>query len=152
MNQKFALVLAGILTAFFIVMVGSIVTLMIVPPLVAQPSPPSSSVQAQPIQSQPSLSGQSNVAVSTLSTKIQSAQAVQIALGTLPRSTLVSPPELVSYQGIAAYEIKLDRATLYIDANTGKVLANSNTNTGLPQTTTSNRSGEHKDNEEKAHD
>ena len=152
MNKKFALVLAGVLTAFFVLMVGSIVALIIVQPLVAQHRAPSSDIQSQPIQSQPSLSGQANVAVSTLSTKIQSAQAVQIALTTLPRSTLVTPPELVSYQGIVAYEVKLDRATLYVDANTGKILANNNPTIALTQATTANRNGGQKEHEEKEHE
>lgn len=146
MNQKFALLLAGILTAFFLVMVGSIATTMIAQPFSAQP------VQPQPIQSQPILSGQANVAT-TFSTKFNADQAAQIAVNTSPRSTLTTAPELVSYQGAVAYEVKLNNATLYIDANTGKVLANSNSN--LTSTRTQNtRSGEreHEEHEGNDHD
>lgn len=143
MNQKFALALAGVLTAFFLVMVGSIATMIIVQPAATQPT------ITQPIQSQPILTGQINIAANTISTKLNSDQAAQIAMNTSPRSTLTTTPELVDYQGIVAYEVKLNNATLYIDANTGKVLANSNSNTTVTQTrTTRNGEREHSEHEE----
>ena len=95
MNQKFALALAGILTAFFILMVGSIATLIIAQPLVAQTNV-TQPAQAQQIPVQPVLSGQTNVVASTLSTKLNSDQAVQIAMATVQRAKLAAMPELVS--------------------------------------------------------
>lgn len=141
MNQKFALALAGVLTAFFLVMVTSIATMIIVQPTATQPSI-AQPIQSQPIQAQPVLPGQINIAASTISTKLNPDQAAQIAMNTSSRSTLTATPELVNYQGIVAYEVKLNNATLYIDANTGKVLANTSLN--------STRSGEreHSEHEE----
>jgi uncharacterized membrane protein YkoI len=51
-------------------------------------------------------------------------QAQAIALGAAPGAALIKPAELVSYQGTPAYEVVLDRGTLYIDAHSAAVLAN----------------------------
>jgi uncharacterized membrane protein YkoI len=53
-------------------------------------------------------------------------QAAQIALGVAaPGATLTKAPELVSYEGKPTYEVVLDKGIVYIDAQTGAVLANS---------------------------
>lgn len=39
-----------------------------------------------------------------------------------PGARLSRPPELVSYRGLAAYEVVLDRGTVYVDASTSEVL------------------------------
>jgi len=44
------------------------------------------------------------------------------ALEHAPGAKLLGPPELVSYQGQAAYEARLDVGTLYLDAHAGRVL------------------------------
>jgi uncharacterized membrane protein YkoI len=55
---------------------------------------------------------------------ISAEQAQQLALAVTPGGALARPAELVSYQGAPAYEVLLDRGTLYIDAQSGAVLAN----------------------------
>jgi uncharacterized membrane protein YkoI len=52
-------------------------------------------------------------------------QASQIALGVaVPGASLTKTPELVSYEGKPAYEVVLDKGTVYVDAQTGAVLVN----------------------------
>jgi uncharacterized membrane protein YkoI len=52
-------------------------------------------------------------------------QAVSIALGVAaPGATLTKAPELVSYEGKPAYEVILNKGAVYVDAQTGAVLAN----------------------------
>lgn len=50
--------------------------------------------------------------------------AAGIALGAAPGATLTRAPELVSFQGMVAYEVVLDRGTVYVDANNGQLLYN----------------------------
>ncbi len=52
-------------------------------------------------------------------------QAASIALTTEKGAKLVKPAELVSFQGTAAYEVTLDRGSVFVDANSGKVLYDS---------------------------
>jgi uncharacterized membrane protein YkoI len=51
--------------------------------------------------------------------------AAAIALGAVPGTALARTPELVSFQGMVAYEVLLDRGTVYLDANSGLILYNS---------------------------
>ncbi|NCC32618.1 MAG: peptidase [Chloroflexia bacterium] len=57
-------------------------------------------------------------------------QAQQLALQRVPGATLIRTPEVVSYQGVAAYEVVLDQGTLYLDAQSAAVLADSTTTRG----------------------
>jgi uncharacterized membrane protein YkoI len=50
--------------------------------------------------------------------------AVAIVLTNVRGGELVKPPELVDYMGAAAYEVSLVQGLVYVDANTGKILAN----------------------------
>jgi uncharacterized membrane protein YkoI len=50
--------------------------------------------------------------------------AVAIVLTTVRGGSLQKPPELVDYMGAAAYEVSLVQGLVYVDANTGKILAN----------------------------
>jgi uncharacterized membrane protein YkoI len=50
--------------------------------------------------------------------------AVAIVLTTVRGGELTKPPELVDYMGAAAYEVSLVQGLVYVDANTGKILAN----------------------------
>ncbi|WP_028459502.1 PepSY domain-containing protein [Chloroflexus sp. Y-396-1] len=51
-------------------------------------------------------------------------QAQAIAQANAQGATLIRPPELVSLQGVPAYEVIFDRGAIYVDAQTGAVLAN----------------------------
>ena len=57
--------------------------------------------------------------------KVTADQAKAIALATVPGAVLLRAPELVSFKNVPAYEVTLDKGTVYIDANTGQVLYNS---------------------------
>jgi len=48
--------------------------------------------------------------------------AVRNALDAEPGATLLRTPELVSFNGVAAYEVPLRPGNVYVDANTGSVL------------------------------
>jgi hypothetical protein len=37
---------------------------------------------------------------------------------------LTGAPDLVSFQGVVAYEVLLDRGTVYVEANSGQILYN----------------------------
>ncbi len=50
--------------------------------------------------------------------------ATMIALTAAPGAALTRAPELVNFQGSVAYEMLLDRGTVYVDANSGQVLYN----------------------------
>lgn len=52
-------------------------------------------------------------------------QAQEIAIANAGGATLIRAPELVSLQGTPAYEVVFDRGAIYIDAQTGAVLASS---------------------------
>jgi len=51
-------------------------------------------------------------------------QAQAIAQANAQGATLIRPPELVSLQGVPAYEVIFDRGAIYVDAQTGAILAN----------------------------
>jgi uncharacterized membrane protein YkoI len=69
--------------------------------------------------------------------------AVTLALSAAPGATLTRQPELVDFQGTAAYEVMLDRGAVYVDANTGQVLYNSAANVA----SSGGHGGEHEDGE-----
>jgi hypothetical protein len=50
--------------------------------------------------------------------------AATVALTVAARASVVSVPELVSYEGTVAYEVRTDLGLLYVDANSGAVLYN----------------------------
>ena len=50
--------------------------------------------------------------------------AINIAVGAAQGSTMIRTPELVLFEGKAAYEIGFTRGVLYVDANSGQVLYN----------------------------
>jgi hypothetical protein len=50
--------------------------------------------------------------------------AANIALSSVPGSTLLQQPRLVNFNGTVAYEVSLDRGYVYIDASSGQVVYN----------------------------
>lgn len=66
-------------------------------------------------------------AVAPVTYAVTPEQAQQLALERVPGATLIRTPEVVSYQGVAAYEVVLDQGTLYLDAQSAAVLADSTT-------------------------
>jgi uncharacterized membrane protein YkoI len=115
MNQRMALLLASALTAFVLVLmcgVAATVAVFSYLPTTTHAQPAMTTNSSQPA-AQP---------VTTVNLTPQ--QAAAIAQTTAPRTRLTSAPELVNYNGVVAYEVVLDRGTIYVDANNGKVLAN----------------------------
>ena len=53
---------------------------------------------------------------------LSAAQATELAKQESPNSILQATPELINYNGTAAYEVLLDSGTTYIDANLGAIL------------------------------
>ena len=53
---------------------------------------------------------------------LTAAQATALAKQDAPDSILQAAPELINYNGTAAYEVLLDSGTTYIDANFGDIL------------------------------
>ena len=49
-------------------------------------------------------------------------QAAAVALALAPGAALTRAPELVDFQGMVAYEVALDRGTIYVDASSSQVL------------------------------
>ena len=58
---------------------------------------------------------------SSLST-LSAAQATALAKKDTPDAILQATPELINYNGTAAYEVLLDSGTTYVDANLGAIL------------------------------
>ena len=54
--------------------------------------------------------------------KLSAAQATALAKQDTPDAILQATPELINYNGTAAYEVLLDSGTTYIDANLGAIL------------------------------
>jgi len=50
--------------------------------------------------------------------------AVNIALSSVPGSTLLQQPRLVNLNGAVAYEVALDKGYVYVDTNNGQVIYN----------------------------
>jgi hypothetical protein len=76
----------------------------------------------------------------TIAAAITADQAAQAALvAALPNSALASQPELVDFNDVMSYEVKLaDDSILYVDAQTGALLYNSLTGTANPVITADN--------------
>ncbi len=66
-----------------------------------------------------------NASAAQPSTALSAEQAQTIALNMAPRAKVTKAPELVSYQGTAAYEVILDLGAVYVDAQSGAILASS---------------------------
>lgn len=145
MTQKIAIWISIGLTAFILVGVGAVIG------NVSQPaSPAATEMIVEPTSTEPALSSDMQVLlereqayqelIDEANRRLEEAYAVQpnaptypitpekaveIALQAVPGATLLSPATLVNFEGVMAYEVILDRGTLYIDANTGEVLYNS---------------------------
>jgi uncharacterized membrane protein YkoI len=73
--------------------------------------------------------------------------AMSAAILTVPGATILSVPELVNYQGIVAYEVRLDSGIVYVDASNGAVLYN-----GAAQAQVPAPARRHGDDNENGHD
>ncbi len=130
MSQRMALVLAGALTAFVLVVMAGVGATVAVKSLIVT----NSANGTQPQAVQPTVVAQPENAVSNpIAVQVSQDQAAQIALRQMPSAKLTRVPELVNFQGIVAYEVVLNQGNVYVDANSGKILFNNaTTNTTAP--------------------
>lgn len=84
---------------------------------------PQAQQQAAPTQ-QPADPAQQPSQPSEPAYSISPRDAAIAALQLAPGASLVSVPDLVSFRGSVAYEVRLDTGTMYVDANSGQVLYN----------------------------
>jgi hypothetical protein len=141
MVRKNALLMASALTAFILVLVGGVAARL------------SDNASAQGAQVEAASAGLDEQALATIvqqredayrqmidqanqllaetpgepaapAFSISADTAVAIVLTTVRGGELVKPPELVDYMGAAAWEVSLVQGLVYVDANTGKILAN----------------------------
>lgn len=111
MKQRSALIVSVMVTAFILVIAGGIATAMLRPGATAAPVTTSTVAPAQ-VPDQPVVP------------VISADQAVRIASSSTMNAQLQNQPELVNFQGTAAYEVVLDQGTVYVDASNGQVLHN----------------------------
>ncbi len=134
MSQRTSLWIAAGLTAFVVVLIGATALAL--------------ALGARAATQAETIAPASNVAPAgdpALMTKVSAAQAEQIALNVVPNGTLTRTPELVSYQGTPAYEVILNQGTLYVDANTGRILYNGATSVANNRGGERSRGSEHQE-------
>ncbi len=137
MNKRL-LIIAGALSAFALVFLGSVFAKMQERTVVE--SHPTAQLPAQlasapsalaPAQAQaantPSLSNPQNPSVTppTPSTRLSSTQAQQLAQQAQPSARVQGTPELVRYGGRLAYEVPFVQGKIYVNAENGAILGNS---------------------------
>ncbi|WP_322820849.1 PepSY domain-containing protein [Chloroflexus sp.] len=88
------------------------------PAVAAQSAPAAAAPAAQPAPVQ------APVAPPAPTYAVSPEQAQAIAQAAAGSATLMRTPELVSLQGTPAYEVVFDRGAIYVDAQTGAILAN----------------------------
>lgn len=139
MKKPIALAIAGILTALVLVLMIGVGTTV---------------ARTMTLQQAPGVSSpiQADIASNSVTTKLTADHAAQIAQSAVPNSTLTMTPELVNLQGTAAYQVILNNAVVYIDANTGIVLYNSTNANSTLNNNSQRRSGEHSDSHEEDDD
>ena len=113
MSQRNAIIIAAAVTAFVLVMIGGVAARLTLP--LANAAAPVASATLLPTDPPPA--ADAPVAVSP-------DMAVAIAQAAAPGASLSRQPELVLFQGTVAYEVALDRGTVYVDADSGRVLHN----------------------------
>jgi uncharacterized membrane protein YkoI len=141
MIRKNALLLASGLTAFILVLVGGVATRLstVASAQGVQEEAASTELDEQALsslvqqreeayrqiidQANQLLAATPNTVVAP-AFSISADTALAIVLTTVRGGELVKPPELVDYMGAAAYEVSLVQGLVYVDANTGKILAN----------------------------
>lgn len=131
MSKRGALILSVILTAFILVLVGGVVA-RVVPANapVSEGAPPPANLEDRPAsvgaREQPRSAPSPAPALTP-------EQAVAIASSFVPGASHAGTPELVSLEGTLAYEVRLDRGPVYLDANSGRLLQDGTRRTGGSQ-------------------
>jgi len=135
MTQRFALIIASALTAFVLVlMLGVGLTVGARSVVEAQAATPVTAIQVAEQLVVP--------APTAVKPQLSADQAAQLAMKLAPDARMTRTPELVNLQGTLAYEVVLNQGTIYVDANSGKVLFNSVSAPVAPTTPVRNRESE----------
>jgi len=143
MTQRIALLIAGALTVFVLVLMTGVGLTVATKSFVTtgaatQLQAPASNASTQ----------QPAAASNAVDVQLTPSQAAVIATGAVPNAVLVRAPELVNFQGTVAYEVGLNQANVYVDANTGKVLFNgASVNAATSGRGERQRTGEHSEHE-----
>jgi len=159
-TQRNALILAGALSAFILVLIGAVAsrvsqqaamqpatpTVAAIPtvPATAGPDPAVQALLDQQSAGYKQVIQQANDQLAEANLKLEQAyaataaaarpaappppaylspdRAAQLAMVVAPGASVTRLPELVNFQGAAAYEVVLDAGTVYVDAVNGQVL------------------------------
>jgi uncharacterized membrane protein YkoI len=162
MSQRIAIFLSVALTAFVLVFIGAAISISqwgqaaaasptLDPQLLAQLQAREATYQAMIDQANAQLQA-TDPAASTTSTLAPEPTATQypvspdlaiyLAQSAAPNSYLIRLPEIVSFQGTAAYEVTLNTGKIYIDANSGQILYNGAAGLSNAAGSNSSRGGE----------
>jgi len=133
MNQRTLLSIAAALTAFVLVFVGGLAAFFTQQPTLTPKAAPTVAIQqAAPSAASTPLSAantpQPITPIAGTVYKVTAKQAGDTALSAVAGSKLSRDPELVNFQGPAgttvAYEVQLDKGSVYVDATSGAILQN----------------------------
>jgi hypothetical protein len=125
MSQRAMLAAAAAMTAFVLVLLA-----VVLPGLSSSGAAPAPTAAAAPVQVSPATDAQPQAAPSAAqpqtapaSYAVSADQAGSLALTAAAGATLAGAPELVTYQGVVAYEVPLSTGFAYVDATNGQILA-----------------------------
>ncbi|MEN9938032.1 MAG: hypothetical protein RLZZ387_4611 [Chloroflexota bacterium] len=125
MNQRALLAAAAAVTAFVLVLFA-----VVLPGLSSSSAAPAPTTISAPADVSPVMVTQPQAAPTAaepqtvpVSYTVSADQAGSLALTTATGATLAGTPELVTYQGVVAYEVPLSTGFAYVDAMSGQVLA-----------------------------
>ncbi len=119
MTQRIALLLAGALTIFVLVLMAGVGLTVATKSFVTTQAATQLQAPASDVTIQQPAAASDAVAV-----RLTPDQAAAIATSVVPNAKIVRAPELVNFQGAVAYEVGLNQGNVYVDANSGKVLFN----------------------------
>jgi uncharacterized membrane protein YkoI len=135
MKQHATLILSIVITAFLLVLIGG-VTASLMSSNISQEEPRTALTTSSAPDAAPTTSSSTPVEPEPGITADRSAL---IALDAAVGARLLYDPELVNFEGSTAYEVPLDQGMVYVDAQTGDVLANQ---TSTHTITTSSTNGQ----------
>lgn len=125
MGQRAMLAAAAAVTALVLVLFA-----VVLPGLSSSSAAPAPTTAVVPAQVSPATNAQPQAAptvappqTAPASYAVSPDQAGSLALTTAAGATLAGTPELVTYQGVVAYEVPLSTGFAYVDATSGQILA-----------------------------
>jgi hypothetical protein len=116
MSQRATLAAAAAATAFVLVLFA-----VVLPGRSSSSAVPAPTAAAAPAQGSPVTNAQPQTAPASYA--VSAEQAGSLALTSAAGATLAGTPELVTYQGVVAYEVPLRTGFAYVDATSGQILA-----------------------------